>query len=84
MSMLADQVEVVIGVDTHKHTHTAAVVRAATGAIVARAAVTADPDGYTQLEALAGSTRRCGPGRWKAAAATAPGSPDTWRSTARR
>ena len=31
MAMLADSVEVVIGVDTHKHTHTAAVVAAATG-----------------------------------------------------
>lgn len=32
MPMLAELVEVVIGVDTHKHTHTAAVVVAATGA----------------------------------------------------
>jgi transposase len=31
MAMLADSVEVVIGVDTHKHTHTAAVLAAATG-----------------------------------------------------
>lgn len=29
--MLAERVEIVIGVDTHKHTHTAAVVTAATG-----------------------------------------------------
>ena len=28
MAMLADLVELVIGVDTHKHTHTAAVVAA--------------------------------------------------------
>ena len=33
MAMLADSVELVIGVDTHKHTHTAAVVVAATGAV---------------------------------------------------
>jgi transposase len=32
MHMLADLVELVIGVDTHKHTHTAAVVAATTGA----------------------------------------------------
>ena len=32
MTMLAELVEIVIGVDTHKHTHTAAVVTAATGA----------------------------------------------------
>ena len=31
MAMLADSVEVVIGFDTYKHTHTAAVVAAATG-----------------------------------------------------
>jgi transposase len=52
--MLAELVEVVIGVDTHKHTHTAAVVRAATGAVLARVTVSADPDGYTEMEALAG------------------------------
>jgi transposase len=34
MHMLADLVELVIGVDTHKHTHTAAVVVAATGAMI--------------------------------------------------
>lgn len=32
MNMLSETVDVIIGVDTHKHTHTAAVVRAATGA----------------------------------------------------
>jgi transposase len=53
MSMLAELVEVVIGVDTHKHTHTAAIVQAATGAVLARLAVSADPDGYTELQALA-------------------------------
>ena len=31
MAMLADTVELVIGVDTHKQTHTAAVVTATTG-----------------------------------------------------
>ena len=35
MTMLAELVDVVIGVDTHKHTHTAAVVAAATGGLVA-------------------------------------------------
>ncbi|MGC5331133.1 IS110 family transposase [Micromonospora sp. DT62] len=54
MSMLADLVEVVIGVDTHKHTHTAAVLDARTGAVLDRTTVTADPDGYAQLLALAG------------------------------
>ena len=32
--MLAELVDVVIGVDTHKHTHTAAVVAAGTGAVL--------------------------------------------------
>ena len=53
MAMLADSVEVVIGVDTHKHTHTAAVVTAATGAMVAQATVPATPAGYQQLLELA-------------------------------
>ena len=53
MSMLAELVEVVIGVDTHKDTHTAAVVDARTGAVLARATVPADPDGYAELVALA-------------------------------
>jgi len=53
MSMLADLVEVVIGVDTHSQTHTAAVVDARTGAVLALATVTADPDGYAELAALA-------------------------------
>jgi len=52
MTMLAELVEVVIGVDTHKHTHTAAIVQAGTGAVLARLAVSADPDGYAQLHAL--------------------------------
>jgi transposase len=53
MSMLAELVEVVIGVDTHSQTHTAAVVDARTGGVLERATVTADPDGYAQLVELA-------------------------------
>ncbi|WP_409333331.1 IS110 family transposase, partial [Trujillonella humicola] len=53
MSMLAELVEVVIGVDTHSQTHTAAVVDTRTGGVLARATVTADPDGYAELVALA-------------------------------
>jgi len=34
MTVLADQVDLVIGVDTHKHTNTAAVVLAATGGVL--------------------------------------------------
>ena len=53
MTMLADVVEVVIGVDTHKHTHTAAVVTAPTGAAVEDRTVDTAPEGYAQLLAMA-------------------------------
>lgn len=53
MSMLADIVEVVIGVDTHKDTHTAALIDSRTGAVLDRATVNADPDGYAALTVLA-------------------------------
>ncbi len=33
MSMLADEVEVVIGVDTHKHTHTGVAVSSTGGSL---------------------------------------------------
>ena len=63
MAMLADLVELVIGVDTHKHTHTAAVVTAVTGAVVEQATVPATPAGY-QPAATAGrpTTRPAGVG----------------------
>jgi transposase len=53
MTMLAEIVEVVIGVDTHKHSHTAAVVVAATGALAEELSVPADAGGYAALLALA-------------------------------
>jgi transposase len=53
MAILAELVDLVIGVDTHKHTHTAAVVAAATGAVVEQATVAATPAGYQQLLQLA-------------------------------
>ena len=59
MAMLADTVELVIGVDTHKDTHTASVVAAATGAVVEQATVPATPTGYRQLLQLAA----CQPGQ---------------------
>jgi transposase len=54
MAMLADTLELVIGVDTHKDTHTAAMVAAATGAVVTQATVPATPAGDQQLLQLAG------------------------------
>jgi transposase len=44
--MLAELAEVVVGVETRSQTHTAAVVDAGTGAVLARATVIADPDAY--------------------------------------
>ena len=62
MAILADSVEVVIGVDTHKHTHTAAVVAAATGTVVSQATVPATSSGYQQL--LEFATRQPGQRVW--------------------
>jgi transposase len=53
MAMLADLVELVIGVDTHKDTHTAAVVQAVSGGVITQATVPAIPAGYQQLLRLA-------------------------------
>jgi transposase len=52
MTMLADPDGVVIGVDTHKFTHTAAAVTA-TGAVLECVTVAADPAGYAQLVGFA-------------------------------
>jgi hypothetical protein len=48
MSMLADDHDVVIGVDTHKHTHTAAALNS-TGAVLEQLTVPADPRGYRRM-----------------------------------
>jgi len=49
--MLTEHLDAVIGVDTHKHTHTAAAV-ASTGAVLEQLTVPADPKGYRQLVAF--------------------------------
>jgi transposase len=73
MHMLAEAVELVIGVDTHQHTHTAAVVVAATGAMIQQVTVPAAPAGYRQLLKLAGQRQgQCVCGRLRAPVATAP------------
>ena len=51
--MLAEVVELVIGVDTHTDTHTAAVVDASSGALLETLTVTTDPGGYAELLAAA-------------------------------
>jgi transposase len=53
MTSLAEVVDVVIGVDTHKHTHTAAVVSAGTGGELQILTAPADPDGYAAFVELA-------------------------------
>lgn len=49
MNSLSEIVDVVIGVDTHVATHSAAVVDARTGGVLAELTVEAAPDGYQQL-----------------------------------
>jgi hypothetical protein len=46
--MLADQVDYVIGVDTHRDEHVLAVVAASTGAVVAQRSVATTSRGYAQ------------------------------------
>jgi transposase len=48
---VADELDVVVGVDTHKHTHTAAVLRPS-GAVVDHLSAAADPKGYRRLVAF--------------------------------
>jgi hypothetical protein len=52
MSMLAGQVDVVIGVDTHRDTNTAALVDATTSGVIAHTACSTDALGYKRLLAF--------------------------------
>jgi hypothetical protein len=54
MTSLQDIAEVVIGVDTHVHTHSAAAVDARTGGVLAEVTVAADAGGYRELLGFAG------------------------------
>ena len=58
MPALASEVQFVIGVDTHRHTHTAAAVDRVGGSLE-QITVSADRDGFDQLFGFA---RRCAPG----------------------
>jgi len=53
MTMLAELVDLVIGVDTHKNSHSAAVIDASTGAVRTTITVGTDPDGLDELIAAA-------------------------------
>ena len=50
---LRELVDVVIGVDTHVHTHSAAVVDTATGGVLDEITVEATPEVYAELMGLA-------------------------------
>jgi transposase len=75
MTMLAESVDLVVGVDTHKHTNTAAVVRAATGGVLDQITVPTTRKGHQALLELARSHGSSGPGQSKAHQVTALGSP---------
>jgi transposase len=51
--MLADQLDFVVGVDSHRDTHAVAVVAVVTGVVVFEASVAADSDGYVETLRLA-------------------------------
>ena len=46
---LREVVDVVIGVDTHVHTHSAAVIDSATGGVLGEITVEATAEGYAEL-----------------------------------
>jgi transposase len=54
--MLADQLDYIVGVDTHRDEHVLAVVAAATGAVLARQVVRANERGYQAALRFAGAT----------------------------
>ena len=64
-------VDVVIGVDTHVHTHSAAVVNTATGGVLDEITVEATAEGYAELVEFANNQPCCGPGRSRGPVATA-------------
>ena len=72
MAMLADLVELVIGVDTHKHTPTAAVVAAATGAVLQQLTVRPPQLATSSCCSWPVIGQASGCGRSRAPVATAP------------
>ena len=92
MAILADTVDIVIGVDPHKHNHTAAVAAAAdTGKHHGSFTAASDPDGFAELVSFADEHpgTRCwvieGCGSWGRGLATrsSPAANRSARSTAR-
>lgn len=62
MSILTDSVDIAIGVDPHKDSHTAAVLEAGTGRRLEALTVPAHPAGFSDL--LAAASRHPGSRRW--------------------
>ena len=81
MDSLSQIADVVIGVDTHIATHSAAAVDTRTGGVLAEVTVEATPEGYEAAGSVRGrACRACGPGRSREPAATAP----AWPAISRR
>ena len=73
--MLADELDYVVGVDTHRDQHVLAVVVAPTGAVIAQRSVRTNAAATRRRCASPTSSRRArGCGRSRAPATTAPGS----------
>src|SRR3954466_14784304 len=69
---LREVVDVVVGVDTHVHTHSAAVVDTATGGLLGEFTVEATAEGYAELVEFANGHATLRPGRSRGPAVTAP------------
>ena len=78
--MLADELDYVVGVDTHRDQHVLAIVDAHTGAVIAQTTVARHARGYADAVRFADGTRPASEcGRSRAPATTAPGLPVTCR-----
>ena len=82
--MLADELDYVIGVDTHRDAHALAIVRAGTGGAVGSSAGHGERARATRRRCASPSGRRLvdAAGRSRARAPTVPGSPASWPSAA--
>ncbi len=81
--MLAGVLDFVIGVDTHRDTHTAAIVNATTGGVIGHLTIATDTTGYRLLDAFADRHARPVPGYGplRAPEATAAGWPHSCWNT---
>ena len=83
--MVADELDYVIGVDTHLDEHVLAVIAAPSGVVVAQRSIHASARGYAAaLRFAADKANGAASGRSRARAATAPASPVSSLAPARR